>query len=229
MSSRRARELLRHARPFPCQDRVGRKWLDFPYAANLWPYMWPADRPDLSAGDLGERLPGRRQADAGRRCPISSNGRPTRWPATPSRAPPLPAFLLAPVDAGRRLQCRAAGAARLQPAARRAVRPRRPVCGAPARLPHLRPHARAVAALPSGAAHRRPVAHHRARHQGHRDDRALHHAQHRADHPRIRADRRHLRLHLSAGAMSSWSRSRSGSMSGSRSGPATGASPSAAT
>ncbi len=99
-------------------------------------------------------------------------------------------------DAGRRLQCLAAGAAWLQPAARCAVCPRRPVCGAPACVPHLRPHAPAVAALSSGAAHRRPVAHHRARHQGHRDDRPLHHAEHGADHPRIRADHRHLRLHL---------------------------------
>jgi hypothetical protein len=38
------------------------------------------------------------------------------------------------------------------------------------------------------SAHRRPVARHRARHQGHRDDRSLHHPQHRSDADRIRAD-----------------------------------------
>ena len=62
----------------------------------------------------------------------------------------------------------------LQPAARRALRPRRPARGAPARLPHLRAPPRSVAALPPGAAHRRAVAHHRARHDRHRDDRPLH-------------------------------------------------------
>ena len=53
---------------------------------NLWPYMWPADRADLKARVVWATvLPGRRQARAGRRCRISSNGRPTRWPAMPSR------------------------------------------------------------------------------------------------------------------------------------------------
>ena len=98
--------------------------------------------------------------------------------------------------AGGRLQCHPHRAGRLQPVARRAVCARRPVRGAHPRLPHLRASARIVAALSSGAAHRRPVARHRARRQGHRDDRPLHHAGDRADHPRIRADRRHLRLRL---------------------------------
>ena len=106
--------------------------------------------------------------------PISSNGRPMRWPARGKYTPPLPAFLLAPVMLVIAYNVVRLIAARPQPAARRALRQRRPTCGAPARLPHLRAYARAVAALSSGAAHRRPVAHHRARHQGHRDDRALH-------------------------------------------------------
>ena len=84
-----------------------------------------------------------------------------------------------------------------------------------ARLPHLRAHARAVAALPSRAPHRRPVAHHRARHQGHRDDRPLHHAGDGADHPRIRADGRRSSPSPMAGSMSPSSPSPSGSTSGS--------------
>ena len=98
--------------------------------------------------------------------------------------------------AGGRLQRDPHRAGRFQPAARRAVCARRPVCGAHPRLPHLRAPSRIVAALSSGAAHRRPVAGHRARRQGHRDDRPLHHAGDRAHDPRIRADRRHLRLRL---------------------------------
>ena len=43
---------------------------------------------------------------------------------------------------------------------------------------------------------------HRARHQGHRDHRPLHHAQHAADDHRIRLRRRHLRLPVSASPFS---------------------------
>ncbi len=158
--------------------------------------MWPADRPDLRARVVWATV-------------LLVVAKLTlvvvpyffKW-ATDALAgdvkapPPLPAFLLAPVMLVDRLQCRPHRAGRLQPAARRAVCARRPVCGAPACLPHLRAPARTVAALPSRAAHRRPVAHHRARHQGHRDDRPLHHADDGADHPRIRADGGDLRLRL---------------------------------
>src|SRR5690606_18843194 len=61
-----------------------------------------------------------------------------------------------PVDAGRRLQSDAGDPARVQPAPRCAVRACRAVCGAPARLPHLRAHAQSVAALSPGAQDGRP-------------------------------------------------------------------------
>ena len=56
--------------------------------------------------------------------------------------------------------------------ARRHLRPRRDACGAQARLHHLRPHARIVAALPSGAQDRRLDARAGARPHRHRGDRA---------------------------------------------------------
>ena len=129
----------------------------------------------------------RRQARAGRRALFLQMG-DRRAGRRPCRAAAAAGFPAGAGDAGHRLQRRAHRAARLQPAARRAVREGRPACGAQARLPDLRAHARAVAALPSRAAHRRAVAHHRARHQGHRDHRPLHHAEHGADDGRIRTD-----------------------------------------
>jgi hypothetical protein len=45
------------------------------------------------------------------------------------------------------------------------------------------------APLPPRAAHRRPVAHHRARHDRHREHRPPRHLEHHADGDRVRADR----------------------------------------
>ena len=75
------------------------------------------------------------------------------------------------------------------PGARRHLRQGGDERGAPARLPHVRAHAPALAALPSRAQDRRPDAGARARPQRHRDHRA--HGDHaaRADHHRARADR----------------------------------------
>ncbi|MCY1487531.1 hypothetical protein D9M68_212040 [compost metagenome] len=91
-------------------------------------------------------------------------------------------------DAGARLQSRALAAGRLEPASRCAVCKRWPTRGSPTCLQDLCPHAPALAALPSGAAHRWAFARHRARHQGHRDDRPIHDPEQRADPDRISAD-----------------------------------------
>ena len=88
-----------------------------------------------------------------------------------------------------RLQCRPLHRDGLRPAPRRALRARRPARRAPARLPDLRASARPFAALPPGAADRRPVPHHRARHDRHRDDRPACDPERRSDRHRIRADR----------------------------------------
>ncbi len=93
--------------------------------------------------------------------------------------------------------------------ARRRLRQGGDECGAPARLPHLRAHAPALAALPSGAQDRRADPRAGARPQRHRDHRA--HGDHaaRADHHRARADRRRaalsVRLALRGGRSRSWS------------------------
>ena len=75
------------------------------------------------------------------------------------------------------------------PGARRHLREGGDERGAAARLPHLRAHAPALAALSSRAQDRRPDAGSRARPQCHRDHRS--HGDHaaRADHHRARADR----------------------------------------
>ena len=97
--------------------------------------MWPADRPDLKARVVWATV-------------LLVVAKLTlvvvpyffKW-ATDALAgdcktpPPLPAFLLAPVMLVIAYNVDAHRAGRLQPAARRAVRARRPVCGAPARLP----------------------------------------------------------------------------------------------
>ena len=69
----------------------------------------------------------------------------------------------------RRLADRDGGA---DPMARRDLRPGGDACGAQARLPHLRPHARTVAALSSGAQDRRTDAGAGARPSRHRSHRA---------------------------------------------------------
>ena len=79
-------------------------------------------------------------------------------------------------------------------AARRRVRQGGDARGAAARDPHLRAHAPAVAALPSGAQDRRPDARARARPQRHRDHRAHGDPAAPADHRRGRADRRRAAL-----------------------------------
>ena len=78
--------------------------------------------------------------------------------------------------------------------ARRPVRQGGDARGAPARAPHLRAHAPAVAALSSGAQDRRADARARARPQRHRDHRAHGDPAARADHRRVRADRRRAAL-----------------------------------
>ncbi len=74
--------------------------------------------------------------------------------------------------------------------ARRRVRQGRHARGAPARLPHLRAHARIIAALPSRAQDRRVDARARARPQRHRDHRAHGHSAACAHHHRAQPDRR---------------------------------------
>ncbi len=75
--------------------------------------------------------------------------------------------------------------------ARRPVRQGGDARGAAARLPHLRAHARTVAALPSRAQDRRPDARAGARPQRHRDHRADGDPATGADRHRAGADRRH--------------------------------------
>ncbi len=93
--------------------------------------------------------------------------------------------------------------AALTQTARRAVRQGGDARGAPARLPHLRAHARAVAALPSRAQDRRAHPRARARPQRHRDHRAHGDPAALAHHHRAGADRRRadveIRLALRAG------------------------------
>ena len=91
-------------------------------------------------------------------------------------------------DADRRLwrRPRADGGVRAVP--RRMVHRGRPARGARARQPHLPPSARAVAALPSGAPHRRAEPRHRARRQRRRYHRAHGSAQLDPDRGRVADD-----------------------------------------
>ena len=190
---RRPTEIARNKATEIREERIGRKnclggvRLDAADAVQSEAlYVAGGTRRPAHAPRLGKLLPDRLQAGAGGRPLFLQMGdrRPGRRCAQPAAAARLPAGA-----GGTRhcLQCRADRPGRAQPVARRAVCQRRPACGAQARLQNLRPHARTIAALPSRAAHRRPVAHHRARREGHRDDRALHRPGNTSDHSRIRS------------------------------------------
>ena len=149
----------------------------------LWPYMWPPDRPDLKRRVVvALRDPGRRQDHHGarplhlqmgdRRAGRSRRHRRRRSRPRARASLTVPIMLVVANGVGRILMnvfnnLRDALFAKV---GQHAVRT--------ARLQDLRAHARAVAPLSPAAADRRPVAHHRARRQRHRDDRPLHHPQH---------------------------------------------------
>ena len=158
---------------------------------NLWSYMWPEDRPDLQLRvilAIGALLASKVATTL---VPFAYKGIIDSLDGTT----PEGALILGPRGpdrARRRLRRRQHHRRRLPAVARRAVRQRRPERGAQARAPDLPAPPPAVAALPSGAPHRRAEPRHRARHQGHRDHRPLHDAQHRADAGRVRHHRHDL-------------------------------------
>ncbi len=161
---------------------------------HLWPYMWPADRPDLKARVLtgagaaagGEARHhrgavhlqmGDRRAGAGhRRCAVDHAR--ARGAARDDRG----LWRHAHPDGG------------ADPGPRRAVRQGRHECGAPARDPHLRAYAPALAALSSRAQDRRAHPRSRARAQRHRDHRADGDPAARPDHRRSADDLRRAAL-----------------------------------
>ena len=157
---------------------------------NLWPYMWPSDRPDLKRRVLVAFL----ALIAAKVFTVLvpyffawATDALTGEGGAPAYVPALvagPVMLVLAYNAGRIVSTTLNQVRDALFAARRAAR------GAPARLPHLRPPPPAVAALSSRAAHGRAVAHRRARHDRHRDDRPLHHPEQPADRGGVRPDRR---------------------------------------
>ena len=153
---------------------------------NLWPYIWPSDRPDLKARVLlVAGAAARRQArhhrgavhlQMGDRC-----ARPRAGPAGNSW---IAWVIAAPLLMTVGLWRHAHPDGGVHPDARRHVRQGVDACGAAARDPHLRAHAPAVAALPSRAQDRRADPRARARPQRHRDHRAHGDPAARPDHRR---------------------------------------------
>ena len=159
---------------------------------HLWPYIWPSERRDLklrvhgrhgAAGggqvrdhrgslhlQIRDRCAGRHGKRAGHGLAHLGGGRAHRH------------------DHRLRRHAHADGGPAARP--RRRLRQGGDVRGAAAGLPHLRAHARVVAALPSRAQDRRPDPRAGARAQRHRDHRAHGHPAARADHHRSDAGRR---------------------------------------
>ena len=143
---------------------------------HLWPYIWPGDRADLKMRVVWSMvlllvaklatLIGAVHLQMGDRCAQRHGlraGRSVELDAVADR--------LALAD-DRKLRRGARADGGIDAVSRRHLRPRRDACGAQARLHHLRPHARIVAALPSGAQDRRLDARAGARPHRHRGDRA---------------------------------------------------------
>ena len=199
---------------------------------DLWPYIWPSDRRDLKLRVLGRdgaaagrqarhhrgavhlQMGDRRAGRARQRA-----GRGVDW---------LAWALAAPIAADARLWRHAHPDGGADADARRHVRQGRDERGAPARLQHLRAHARAVAALPSRAQDRRADARARARPQRHRDHRAHGDPAARADHHRARADRRRAALSVRLALRGGDHRHRRAATWASPTSPPSGASASAA-
>ncbi len=161
---------------------------------HLWPYIWPSDRRDLKLRVLGAMVLLLAAKLATIAVPFTF-----KW-ATDALAghgtAPAAGHRLAGVGAGRSrrhddcLWRHAHPDGGAYATARRHLRQGGDARGAPARLPHLRAHARAVAALPSRAQDRRADPRARARPQRHRDHRADGDPATLAHHHRAGADRR---------------------------------------
>ena len=167
---------------------------------HLWPYMWPSARPDLKwrvVWALGVLVAAKIVTVL---VPYTYKWATDALTAKPALGADgtltvsVMTLFAVPIMLVDRQRRRPHPDERVQQPARRALRQGRPARRAQSRLQHLRPHARAVAALSPAAADRRPVAHHRARRQRHRDDRPLHHPQHAADVSRVRLRRGGHRL-----------------------------------
>ena len=156
---------------------------------HLWPYIWPSDRADLKLRVLGAMLLllAAKLATVAVPVHLQMGDRCARRP----RQRPGRCLRMAGLGHGRagrhdhRLWRHAHPDGGAHATARRAVRQGGDARGAPARLPHLRAHARIVAALPSRAQDRRAHARARARPQRDRDHRAHGDPAARADHHRI--------------------------------------------
>ncbi len=162
---------------------------------HLWPYIWPADRRDLKLRVLGAMalLVAAKLATIAVPFTFKYATDALAGHARRRAAGWLGWAIAAPIAMTHRLRRHAHADGGADAGARRRVRQGGDACGAAHRLPHLRAHARTVAALPSRAQDRRPDARARARPQRHRDHRAhgdpaagAHH--HRGDAGRRRAD-----------------------------------------
>ena len=143
---------------------------------HLWPYIWPGDRADLKMRVVWSMVLLLVAKLATLSVPFTFkwaidalNG--TRQRAGGAVELDAVADRLAAAD-DRKLWRRARADGGADAVARRHLRPRRDACGAQARLPHLRPHARTVAALSSRAQDRRTDARAGARPLRHRSHRA---------------------------------------------------------
>ena len=161
---------------------------------HLWPYIWPSDRRDLKLRVLGAMVLLLAAKLATMAVPFTFKWATDALAGHGSAPVAASDWLLWVIAAPDRhddcLWRHAHPDGGAHAIARRPVRQGRDARGAPARLPHLRAHARAVAALPSRAQDRRPHARARARPQRHRDHRAHGDPAAVADHHRAGADRR---------------------------------------
>ncbi len=161
---------------------------------HLWPYIWPSDRRDLKRRVIGAMVLLLAAKLATIAVPFTF-----KWAidalAGQGSAPVAASEWLvwALAVTGRHDNCvrrHAHPDGGADATARRAVRQGGDARGAPACLPHLRAHARAVAALPSRAQDRRAHPRAGARPQRHRDHRAHGDPATLAHHHRAGADRR---------------------------------------
>ena len=159
--------------------------------AHLWPYIWPGDRADLKTRVVWSMVLLLVAKLATLSVPFTFKwaidaltGR--RYRAGAGVELDAVADRIAP-DHDRELWRLARADGGADPVARRHLRAGGDACGAQARLSHLRPHARAVAALSSGAQDRRADAGAGARPLRHRSHRADGDPAAGADHRRGRA------------------------------------------
>ena len=157
---------------------------------HLWPYIWPSDRarPEAARARRHGAAAGRQARHHRRALHLQMGDRCARRPRQRAgRGVGLAG--LGPGRADRHDDClwrHAHPDGGADADARRHLRQGGDARGAPACLPHLRAHARTVAALPSRAQDRRPHARARARPQRHRDHRAHGDPAACADHHRAR-------------------------------------------